>query len=109
MNATNTNYTHAYNPIGPVAYFITFHTYSTWLHGDERGSIDRKGRNIPGTPMVPPDKALEQTERSRLKYPPIKINPEQKKLIDSTIREVIAHNKWARSITPHLRSGHGIR
>ena len=25
----------------PLAYFISFRTYGTWLHGDERGSIDR--------------------------------------------------------------------
>jgi hypothetical protein len=40
MNATNINYKHEYNPVGPTAYFITFHTYGTWLHGDERGSTD---------------------------------------------------------------------
>jgi len=25
----------------PLAYFISFRSYGTWLHGDERGSIDR--------------------------------------------------------------------
>jgi hypothetical protein len=25
----------------PLAYLITFRCYGTWLHGDERGSIDR--------------------------------------------------------------------
>jgi REP element-mobilizing transposase RayT len=94
MNATNPNYSHTYNPVGPVAYFITFHTYGTWFHGDDRGSINRKGNNTPGSPMIAPDPQLEKIERSRLKHPPVKINPEQCKIIDSTIREVIAHNKW---------------
>ena len=26
----------------PLAYFISFRTYGTWLHGDERFSVDRK-------------------------------------------------------------------
>jgi len=26
----------------PLAYFISFRSYGTWLHGDKRGSIDRK-------------------------------------------------------------------
>jgi hypothetical protein len=26
----------------PLAYFISFRTYGTWLHGDERGSVNRK-------------------------------------------------------------------
>jgi hypothetical protein len=25
----------------PLAYFITFRAYGTWLHGDKRGSVDR--------------------------------------------------------------------
>ena len=25
----------------PLAYLISFRCYGTWLHGDERGSIDR--------------------------------------------------------------------
>ena len=25
----------------PLAYFITFTCYGNWLHGDERGSVDR--------------------------------------------------------------------
>jgi hypothetical protein len=26
----------------PLGYLITFRCYGTWLHGDDRGSIDRK-------------------------------------------------------------------
>ena len=25
----------------PLAYFLTFTTYGTWLHGREEGSVDR--------------------------------------------------------------------
>ncbi len=25
----------------PLAYLITFRSYGTWLHGDERGSVNR--------------------------------------------------------------------
>lgn len=32
----------------PLAYLITFRTYGTWLHGDERGSVD-KNHNKFGT------------------------------------------------------------
>ena len=38
----------------PFAYFITYHTYGTWLHGTERGSVDRR-RSIPGTPVLDPN------------------------------------------------------
>ena len=26
----------------PLAYLITFRCYGTWVHGDERGSMDRR-------------------------------------------------------------------
>jgi hypothetical protein len=44
----------------PLAYLITFRTYGTWLHGDERYSMDRHGKNIYGTPKVLPSKNLNR-------------------------------------------------
>ncbi|MGH9840991.1 MAG: hypothetical protein ACREEM_19730 [Blastocatellia bacterium] len=38
----------------PLAYLITFRCYGTWLHGDERGSVDRD-HNIYRTPFLPRD------------------------------------------------------
>ncbi len=38
----------------PPAYLITFRTYGSWLHGDEKGSIDRK-HNRPDTDFTPDD------------------------------------------------------
>ena len=35
----------------PLAYFITFRAYGTWLHGDERGSVDRL-HNTFGSPSL---------------------------------------------------------
>ena len=46
----------------PLGYLITFRSYGTWLHGDERGSIDRF-HNRYKAPYLPrraakPDRAL---------------------------------------------------
>jgi len=30
----------------PLAYLITFRSYGTWLHGDERGSVDRFSQHL---------------------------------------------------------------
>ncbi len=38
----------------PLAYLITIRCYGTWLHGDERGSVDRK-YNRYGTPRIAPN------------------------------------------------------
>ena len=51
----------------PLAYLITFRTYGTWLHGDERGSIGRTGNARLGTvkidPNVPLKEEMERQER----------------------------------------------
>jgi len=36
----------------PLAYFISFRSYGTWLHGDKRGSIDRFHNRF-GDPYLP--------------------------------------------------------
>ena len=37
-----------------LAYLITFRSYGTWLHGDDRGSIDRF-HNRYKSPYIPPN------------------------------------------------------
>ena len=46
----------------PLAYFITFTTYGTHLHGSAKGSVDLE-HNIYGTPLV--ERNLEREERQR--------------------------------------------
>jgi hypothetical protein len=36
----------------PLAYLITIRSYGTWLHGDERGSMDRREYNQYGDPAI---------------------------------------------------------
>jgi hypothetical protein len=49
----------------PIAYFISFTCYGTWLHGDERGSVDCR-HNLYGTPVLPADPHREQQDRERM-------------------------------------------
>jgi len=53
----------------PLAYFITFRTYGTWLHGDERGSIDRYHNRYKG-PKVEPNPVLAKQQEAKLKGEP---------------------------------------
>lgn len=53
----------------PLAYFITLSCYGTWLHGDERGSVDKK-HNVPGKPVLPPDPERHPDEQTSLAEPP---------------------------------------
>jgi hypothetical protein len=54
----------------PLAYFISFRTYGTWLHGDKRGSIDRH-HNQYGSPYIPPNDKWHQYNQRQLKTKPL--------------------------------------
>src|SRR5438128_48808 len=49
----------------PLAYLITSRTYGTWLHGDERGSMDRK-HNLYGTRKIAPNPSFKRSDRQQL-------------------------------------------
>lgn len=88
----------------PEAYFITFRTYGTWLHGDERGSVDHEHRT-PGTPFVPPNPAREQRARSRMTDGAVLLNAHARDVIDRTIREVCDHRRW-NALAVNARTNH---
>ena len=50
----------------PLAFLITFRTYGTWLHGDERGSVNRF-RNQYRSRLLPAEKKWRETNVRRLK------------------------------------------
>jgi hypothetical protein len=58
----------------PLAYFISFRSYGTWLHGDERGSIDRF-HNRYGSPYIPPNKDWHRSNKQLLKTSPLILKP----------------------------------
>jgi REP element-mobilizing transposase RayT len=78
----------------PLAYLITIRTYGTWLHGDERGSVDRRYYNKYGTPKIPPSKQRVRTEQALLKHPPVALNQAQRVVVEQAIREVCAHRGY---------------
>jgi REP element-mobilizing transposase RayT len=77
----------------PLAYFISFRTYGTWLHGDERGSVDRDTNQF-NTPFVEPNEAKRSSEQERMSGPPIQLTPAQREVVANTITEVAHHRHW---------------
>src|SRR5690348_3032028 len=57
----------------PLAYHITFGTYGTRLHGDQRGTVDRRVNGY-GDPIVGSDPSWWEQERDRLRFDPILLN-----------------------------------
>jgi REP element-mobilizing transposase RayT len=76
----------------PLAYFITFRSYGTWLHG-RRGSVDRF-HNTYGTPRLPPDKKRLQYNLRRLSQRPATLGVRARAAVDSAIRETCEIRNW---------------
>ncbi|MCL4197489.1 MAG: class I tRNA ligase family protein [Phycisphaerales bacterium] len=76
-----------------LAYFITFTTYGTWLHGDERGSVEEQ-RNKLGTPIAEPSEALRAHERSRMKSEVFTMNLARRIAVKEAIEGVCAYRGW---------------
>jgi len=53
----------------PLAYLITIRSYGTWLHGDERGSMDRREYNQYGDPVIAASQLKEVRDRNLMKVP----------------------------------------
>ncbi|HKR32184.1 MAG TPA: transposase [Terriglobales bacterium] len=77
----------------PLAYFITFRTYGTWLHGDERGAVDRF-HNYYGTPWIPPDQDWRTRNERILNHDPVTLTDSQRNSIDHAIRQTCEMRSW---------------
>jgi REP element-mobilizing transposase RayT len=77
----------------PLGYLITFRCYGTWLHGDERGAIDRL-HNRYKSPYLPPSDRRKTLADRQLKSSPTTLNASQRQTVEAAIREVCDHRKW---------------
>lgn len=74
----------------PLAYLITFRCYGTWLHGDERGSIDRFNNRYD----EPPNTDWLHHNARRLKATPVELDAKQRKSVEEAILETCSTRKW---------------
>ena len=72
----------------PIAYHITFRTYGTWLHGDDRSSTRRNKRSIRELKRIEPNVPFEDSMRERMEHAPIILNREQRKAVQAAIKEL---------------------
>jgi REP element-mobilizing transposase RayT len=88
----------------PLAYFLTFTCYGTWLHGDERGSIDRE-HNEPLTPVLPADPRRHAGEREELAAPPYVLDAERRQVTLGAVCEIAGRKGWVLHAA-HVRTNH---
>ena len=76
-----------------LAYFITFHTYGTWMHGSEQGSVDHLHNQF-GQPTLDPDPGREQAESAHARQDALLLDTPRRLAVDASIREVCEHRHW---------------
>jgi len=75
------------NADDPIAYFITWTVYGTYLQGDERGW--RRQMRI-----EQPQPRLAQWHKERLKHSLILLSPEQRVLVEQACQHHCDHRRW---------------
>ena len=76
----------------PLAYLITWTCYGTWLHGDQRGSVDST-HNIAGSPLLSQNVQHQVAARGRMLGQSTFLRDAARKLVDGTI---VKHCQWRR-------------
>lgn len=77
----------------PLAYLITFRCYGTWLHGDERGSVNRF-RNKYKTSYLPAEKIWIEMNTRRLKGKIVTLAAQQRNYVEKAVRETCDIRGW---------------
>ena len=77
----------------PLAYLFTFRTYGTWLHGDERGSVDRL-HNQYKSPYLPPDRNRLAHNLGLLSHDVVMLDGRQRRSVRTAIRETCRTREW---------------
>jgi REP element-mobilizing transposase RayT len=90
----------------PLAYFITFSTYGTWLRGTSKGkgSVDRN-HNQPGIEFVEPNPRRREKSRDAMKQPPYTMQAAERNIVRDAIVELCRKKGWTLRAL-HVRSNH---
>lgn len=89
-----------------LAYFITFTTYGTWLHGTVKGkgSVDSE-HNVYGAPFVEADPDREREAREALVQPPYVMSAAEREVVCRAVVELAREKGW-QVWAAHVRSNH---
>ena len=77
----------------PLAYFLTWTTYGTWLHGDRRGSVDRTNAWF-GTDYHPQSDRWSAASERRMKSPPVVLSPSHRQTVEQALRKHVDLRGW---------------
>ncbi|HAU1322426.1 TPA: hypothetical protein F8R96_16090 [Legionella pneumophila] len=88
----------------PLAYFITFTCYGTWLHGGKSTSVDHYN-NIPGTEFIPYDPRRVYQVKKLMLETSYSLDELRRHIVLQAICEVCRYRQWV-LLAAHVRSNH---
>jgi len=88
----------------PLAVFFTFRCYGTWLHGDERGSVDRHNNKY-GSQRIPANSNWRKHSEKLLLHPPVALNAASRKSVEKAIRDLCVKRNWT-LLAINVRTNH---
>ena len=88
----------------PIAYLLTFRTFGTWLHGDERGSYTRRYQQR-SSKYISPNVPLKETMETELKQSSVILGRRERIIVTDAIAEACKIREYnLRAI--NVRSNH---
>ena len=81
--------TKPFNTGEPLAYFLTWTTYGTWLPGDERG-WNQKGEPTPQRPIA----LFAEMAESRMTEAEFRLSTSDREIVEATIRKHCDIRRW---------------
>ena len=91
----------------PLAYLITIRTFGTWLHGDERLSMDtHNDYNVFRNPKRPKNPNLVRVMKKKMTAEPVVFDKAQRKVVHIAIEEVCKYRGFA-LYALNIRTNHG--
>jgi hypothetical protein len=77
----------------PLAYFLTFTTYGTWLHGQSPGSVDDE-HNAVGSKFVEPNQYRRAANREQMTQEPYLLDSRRREIVRDAILEECRFRSW---------------
>jgi REP element-mobilizing transposase RayT len=84
----------------PLAVFFTFRCYGTWLHGDERGSVDRDR-----SPRIAANSSWRMHNEKLLLHSPVTLKAAERNSVEKAIRELCEKRGWT-LLAINVRTNH---
>ena len=86
----------------PLAYLNTVRCYRTWLHGDERLSVDRHNSTTYGSDRRHKNERLESVMRQNMTQCAVVLNARQRAAVKEAIKEVCNYREYSLAAVKRL-------